>query len=359
MDCKKNIKLSIIIPVYNTQQYLEKCLDSVVKAVYGIESQVEVLIINDGSTDDSVRIITQYCSQNSYMKSFNKQNGGLSDVKNYGLKHAVGEYVVFLDSDDYIEADMYRVMLQKISEENADVAVCDIRLTYDDPKKNQVYSCAVAAREGTFAQIIDMAMMPASWNKIIKKSLYSGLTFPVGLNNEDVSVTPIVLARANKIVVVPEAYYNYYQRPGSIQNAHFDERRFVILKTTGLCLERLGEIEQSKQEKIKGSLYMHQILAIALYPIRTEKFKTRYVLLKKYMEKANNMFPDLWTNSEVAESLTWEGHYMQIFRKCSYFLLRHRYYFLTGIFWSVTNIIRKITERLHQRRAVTTVSEDK
>ncbi len=337
LDCK-NIKLSIIIPVYNTQAYLEKCLDSVVVAVSGIERQVEVLIVNDGSTDNSLDIIKKYCEQyGEWMRYSDKKNGGLSDVKNYGLQRVSGEYVIFLDSDDYVDPSMYKKMLEKAEEKNADVVVCDIKLVYDNDQPEQIWSCIVASREDVFSQVIDMSMMPASWNKIVKRELYDGLTFPVGLNNEDVAVTPIVLARANKIAAVNDVYYNYYQRSGSIQNSSFSEKRFVILKTVKLCFERLEGVDASKIEKIKGSLYMHQVLSLAYYPIRTEKFKRRYELLKKYMSGANDLFPDIWENAEVKEALTWEGHRMRIFRKGSYFFLKRRCYFLTSVFWAICN----------------------
>lgn len=345
MDCKK-LKLSIIIPVYNTQPFLEKCLDSVVRAVDGIEDCVEVLVINDGSTDDSGKIIEKYCNSYSlWMKSYQKPNGGLSDVKNYGLERAQGEFIIFLDSDDYVDAPMYKNMLNKAEEEAADVVVCDIRLVYDDETQNRVWPCAVTSRAGTFAQVMDMSMMPASWNKIVKKKLYQGLTFPVGLNNEDVAVTPIVLARAEKIAVINEAYYNYYQRSGSIQNSSFDERRFVILKTSKLCVERLNGIDKEKQEQIKGSVYLHQILGIAFYPIRVEPFKRRYPLLKEYMTQIKELFPDIWDNSEIKEFVHWEGLYMRIFRRISCVLLKHGCYRLTCIFWSLSNHLNDWREK--------------
>ena len=257
----KNIQLSIIIPVYNTEPFLRKCLQSVVTAVDGIEELVEVLIINDGSPDNSAIIIDEFCEKyGTWMKQFTKPNGGLSDVKNYGLERANGKYIIFLDSDDYIEPEMYKDMLKKIDEEAADVVVCDIRLTYDDETKNKIWPCAIETRNGEFAKVMDMSMMPASWNKIVKKDLYNGLTFPVGLNNEDVAVTPIVLARAKKIAIIHKAYYNYYQRTGSIQNSKFNEKRFVILKTSKMCMDRITGLSDEKIEIIKGSIYLHQVL---------------------------------------------------------------------------------------------------
>lgn len=340
LDSNK-VKLSIIIPVYNTEKYLRKCLNSVVAAVDGIEKVVEVLIINDGSPDNSELIITEFCGKYKWMHSFKKDNGGLSDVKNFGLMRAKGTYVIFLDSDDYVEPGMYRDMLEQGEKEEADIIICDIKLVYDDPSKNTVWPCAISSREGTFAQVMDMSMMPASWNKMVKRNLYAGLEFPVGLNNEDVAVTPIVLARAKTIITIDKPFYNYYQRTGSIQNSSFNEKRFVILQTTKLCMDRLMEVEADKAEIIKGSLYLHQVLSMAFYPIRYEAFERRYKLLKLYMTQVEILFPDIWDNYEIKEFQTWETIHMQMYRKISCQLLKRKCYYLTCIFWSIYAVCKE------------------
>lgn len=344
------IKLSIIIPVYNTEKYIKRCMDTVILAVESIKNQVEVIVINDGSTDASEQIILENYLIYPFVKYYKKANGGLSDVKNYGLKRANGEFVIFLDSDDFIEPKMYVEMLNKAEQENSDIVVCDIKLVYDDEKKNTIWSCTIDSRKDIFAKVIDMSMMPASWNKIVKRELYKGLFFPVGINNEDVAVTPIVLARAKKISVINKPYYNYYQRAGSIQNSEFNEKRFVILETVKMCTDQLNEVEDEKGKKIKGSLYMHQVLALALYPIREQKIRLRYYLLKKYMTQVEINFPDIWENDEVKESTQWEGRGMQYFRKISYGLLERQLYFLTCLFWSLCNFGLLIVKSRHNKR---------
>lgn len=338
MDCNQ-LELSIIIPVYNMEQYVGRCLDSVVEALRNMGKVVEVLIINDGSTDSSEEIIKKYCNEYSYMKLYNKKNGGLSDVKNYGLERAKGRYVIFLDSDDYIEPEMYESMLEKAKKENADIVVCDIQLTYDDKSKNIVWPCTVNSRSGIFEQVIDMTMMPASWNKMVRRELYSGITFPVGKNNEDIAVTPIILAKAKKISVINRPFYKYYQRIGSIQNSNFSEKRFVILDTAKICMERLKEVDLNKHEAIKGSVYLHQVLSLAMYPIRREKIISRYKLLKKYMFRIESLFPDIWENKEIEEFVHWDTPWVQLSRRISIFLLKRKQYLIVSVFWSPCNIL--------------------
>lgn len=338
--------LSIIIPVYNTALYLRKCLNSVVAAVNKcVEKKIEVLIVNDGSTDNSDDIIKEYCKEYHFMKRFYKENGGLSDVKNYGLQRVSGKYVIFLDSDDYIEADMYNEMLNKAESEKADVVICDLELVYDDASKNVYHSCTVPRNSDIFAQAIDMTMMPASWNKIVRRELYDGLTFPERKNNEDIAVTPIILARAEKIVVVHKAFYKYYQRAGSIQNSTFNEKRFVILDTSKLCVDRIKEFDTRKQELIKGSVYLHQVLSLALYPIRREKFAVRYKMLRKYMTRVEELFPDIWDNFEIKEFVHWDSIWIQWSRRITVALLKCKKYYLLSIFWTFCNIIYDFTQK--------------
>lgn len=342
-----NIKLSIIIPVYNTEKYIQRCLDSVMEA---IDDEMEVLIINDGSPDDSESIILTYLEKSNQLRYFKKENGGLSDVKNYGIERARGEYIIFLDSDDYIESDMYKKMLEVLEKDNSEVVVCDIRMVYEnDSKLNRVESCNNINRNNIFFQIVDTPLMAASWNKIVKKSLYEGLDFPKGMNNEDISVTPIILGKAKKISIVNEPFYNYVQRSGSIQNSQFGENRFVILKTSKLALERAKIFDKAKQEEIKGSIYLHQILALALYSIRQQKFNRRKELLNKYMNLVETDFKDIFDNTYVSEMKTWGSIYKKVYSTMAFSLLKNKHYNIASIFFGVYNVsisLKNATKRL-------------
>lgn len=338
-------RLSIIIPVYNTEPYLRRCLQSVVVALDGLEDQAEVLIINDGSPDHSQDIIDEFCDRyGAWMRCCCKENGGLADVKNYGLQRVQGNYVIFLDSDDYVEPNMYRCMLDKADNEHADVVVCDIRLVYDDETQNVIHSCTIDGRQNAFWQLVDYGMMPASWNKLVRRELYEGLSFPTGLNNEDVAVTPIVMGRAQHIVATHETYYNYYQRANSIQQGSSLEQRFVIIRTARICLDRMVDIPADRQEFLRGSIYVHQVLAIPFYLIRQERFRDRYRLLRAYMPEVERVLPEIWKDREVRESYAWGGFMERTNRSVSFYLLRHRWYLMAALFWGlrpVADALRK------------------
>lgn len=294
------ILLSIIIPVYNVEKYLQKCLKSVFK---NLPIKTEVIIINDGSPDNSEEIIKDFAAKYNEILYIKKENGGLSSVKNMGLKQAKGKYVIFLDSDDYVSSNMYDTMLKKIIDTDSDIVYCDVLLTYEDntvkyvKMQNDMY-------KDQLMQILDNNLMAASWNKIVKRELYNGLIFPEGLNNEDVAVSPQIFLRANNIEYIPSPFYKYVQRSGSIQNSGFNEKRFVVFDTANICFNAIKDYSYIEQEKVIGAIINHQILAILIYlimPIKDENLKRKYI--EMFCEKFNNLNIDISINHYVYDYL--------------------------------------------------------
>ena len=128
-------KLSIIVPVYNAEQYMEKCLNRLLEQSY---SNIEIIIVNDGSEDTSKEKIEKYLKKYPSIKYLEKENGGLSDARNYGMPYATGEYIAFLDSDDYVESTMYEDMYEMAQKENADMVECDFIWEYPDKRKEDI-----------------------------------------------------------------------------------------------------------------------------------------------------------------------------------------------------------------------------
>ncbi|AIQ49629.1 hypothetical protein R70723_29940 [Paenibacillus sp. FSL R7-0273] len=342
MDYNKT--LSVIIPVYNTERYLKRCLDS---ALAALPDNSEILIVNDGSPDQSEKIAMEYFEEfPEIIRYFYKTNGGLSDAKNYGLNHAEGEYIIFLDSDDYIDPDMYNEILNEMKQSGAQLGICDIDCEYETDGSSVISHCYNPNRGSVFFQIIDTPLVAASWNKIIHRSLFNGLDYPTGLNNEDVAVTPIILARANHCVIVKKPMYKYVQRPGSIQNSKFSNKRFVIIETTNIAIERAAELPIHIQRQIKGSLYIHQILGVALYPIRNQQFFKRYSMIKEYMRKVNSCFDDFFQNRYVLDNGLMDNRKHRIFKRLSVILLKRKLYLATSIFFEFINVAEKINAQM-------------
>lgn len=309
MDIKQLIKenninddilLSIIIPVYNVEKYLTKCLKSVFK---NLPIKTEVIVINDGSPDNSEQIIQEFSKKHKEIVYIKKENGGLSSVKNLGLKQAKGKYIIFLDSDDYISSNMYSTMLKKIIDKHADIVYCDVLMTYEDNSVKYI-TMKNCSHDDALMQILDGNLMAASWNKMVKKELYDNLSFPEGLNNEDVAVSPQLFLRANRIEYIQSPFYKYVQRSGSIQNSGFNEKRFVIFKTASICFESIKNYTYIEQEKVIGAIITHQILAILIYliiPISDKSQRIKYI--NQFCKEFNKLDIDVSNNQYVYEYL--------------------------------------------------------
>ncbi len=292
-----DVLLSIIVPVYNTEKYLRKCLDSFIST---LPIKTEVIIVNDGSPDNSQKIIEEYASKYSQIRAFKKKNGGLSSAKNYGLKEAKGKYVIYLDSDDYVSANMYQTMLKKAIETDADIVYCDLFEVFEKTGEKLFISMTNYDRKDPFMQVVDTPMMAGSNSKLVRKSLYGNIQYPEGKNNEDVAVSPILFAKSKKIEKVDSPFYYYLQREGSIQNSGFSEKRFVIFDTAHICFEALQEMKFKKIEGIKGSIYTHQILGLLLFLIPHEKRQSRLKFISLFCERLEE-FEDFSTNPYVLE----------------------------------------------------------
>ncbi len=329
-----NKKLSVIIPVYGTEQYIEKCIISALKATEGIDA--EILVVNDGTKDNAGKIAQQYEAQHpERIVYLEKENGGLADTKNFGLEHSNGEFVTFLDSDDFIEPEMYKEMLELADAENADCVVCDMIYDYENDG-HQTYQRCACGREDMYHKLVDTPLMASSCNKIMKRELFDGLAFPKGKNNEDIAVTPIAMGKSNNLAYLPKGFYHYLQRSGSIQNSSFSRKRFVILDACALTMERSKELSAERIEMLKGAVYVHQVLAVPFYLIRREPLIRRYPLLRDYMKRVDELFPDFHDNQEIHEYGTWGGNKItNTYRKMSLWLVNKKMYLLLSVLWTI------------------------
>ena len=205
------IKVSVIVPVYNVYDYLDKCLDSLVRQTL---KEIEIIVVNDGSPDNSQEIIDKYAKDYpEKIKAFKKENGGLSDARNYGIKKATGEYIAFVDSDDYVSIDMYDKMYNKAKSGNFDMVVCDLNYVYND---RIVRAYSNVKHDTTDIKKAMLNIYPAAWNKIFKRKFFENLEFKKKVWFEDVEFLYRILPLIKTIGVVNEPFYQYLQREGSI-----------------------------------------------------------------------------------------------------------------------------------------------
>ncbi|MCR4635600.1 MAG: glycosyltransferase [Butyrivibrio sp.] len=229
-----NVKVSIIVPIYNVENYLEKCLDSLTGQSL---NDIEILAVNDGSTDGSLKILENYASKDSRIVVLNKENGGLSDARNYAFSYIHGEYVGFIDSDDYVDTKMYEVMYNRAIETSSDIVECNLHHTFDDYEDTEIGRHIHDKKE------LIMNGRSVVWNKIYKTSwlLETGVRFPKGLIYEDVNFYCKIVPFLNNIEYVEEPFVHYVQRGTSINN-------FQTLKTMQI-FDILDDIHKFYEEK--------------------------------------------------------------------------------------------------------------
>ena len=276
------ILLSVIVSAYNAEEYIDACLESVEAA---LPEKSEILVVNDGSTDRTLEIIKEHKKKCPSINYYTKKNEGLSSVKNFGLSRARGRYVIFMDADDKIKSDGYLVMLKMALENDADVVVCDMALIYDD---GRVYNFPVYHEKpgGLLGFLVD-GLMASSNNKMVKKVLYDKVgKYPEGKNNEDVAITPVLMALSKDTQYIPSSFYEYYQREGSIQNSEFDEKRLMIFDTVEQAYLAIQKILPKEAESIFGIMVGNQLIALLVHVMcNIEDINKRNKFIGEFCEK--------------------------------------------------------------------------
>lgn len=211
-------QLSVIVPVYNVEDYLRKCVESILNQTF---TDFELLLVDDGSTDGSGELCEEFALLDKRVKVFHQRNGGLSVARNTGIKNATGKFLSFVDSDDWIEKDMYAGMLSVLSFDNGiDVVVCGHRVVTEsgDVEERVVFSKSALfpGVDATMLILKDEEMPSFAWNKIYRKELFEYISFPPNRIYEDTATTYKVFHVARKVFVIDKIYYNYLRRQGSI-----------------------------------------------------------------------------------------------------------------------------------------------
>ncbi len=228
----KDELISIIVPVYNIAAYVERCVLSVLNQTY---KNIELILVDDGSTDAGAEICDRLAKSDNRIVLIHKKNGGLSDARNAGLRAAGGSLIGFVDGDDYIDGDMYEKMYTALCENHADMAVCRYRQIYKDHTTDESVD-RVVVFEGQEAlryyieERDEYNIQNSAWNKLYRREVIEGLTFPVGKWYEDIMYTTKAISRAGSCVYLDTACYNYIiDREGSIMNLHDTSRIFTDL----------------------------------------------------------------------------------------------------------------------------------
>ena len=283
------MKISVIVPVYNVENYLEKCLNSLVNQTL---EEIEILVINDGSTDNSQKIIDEF--QNKFpqkIKTFAKENGGLSDARNYGIDRATGEFLAFVDSDDYVSENMFMEMYDLAIKNEAELVICNLQKVDEHgnvtQKLTQIPNLSEKIElEKNFSVFSDLSYFAC--NKIFKRELFDGKRFQKGMHFEDIELVPQLLLRCKTLAKTDAFHYQYLERTNSISKSH-TKRGLDILRAVE-NVEKAFEKSNyfNKKKELKGFQILEGVytfLAYLAFVKDDEVFNKMNLQLKKFIKE--------------------------------------------------------------------------
>lgn len=284
------IKVSIIVPIYNTGIYLNKCIESLLNQTL---RDIEIILVDDGSTDESVYICDKYAQYDRRVKVIHKKNEGVSIARNTGIKKAKGEYIGFIDSDDWIELNMYENLYNCAKSKRADIVFCDATTIYDDKENildtfTNLNRSQSLDRKDISAQIL-VEVAGAVWRGLYKKDLLKNNTivFPINLKfSEDRVFNLYAIGYSKKIYYDKCSYYNRYIRKGSAVNKHYNNMIDIVMDARSRIMQAISICWNNNKDII--TVYEIQTLGLCyksinneFYKDSTNNFKTKYINIKR------------------------------------------------------------------------------
>jgi len=307
------IKVSVIVPVYNVEEYLHKCLETLVNQTL---KDIEIIVINDGATDNSQSIIDSFVSKYSNVKSLVKPNGGLSDARNYGLPYASGEYIGFVDSDDYVDVDMYEKLYNKAVEADYDIVECNLHHVFPDGTIDTEIGEKLTDKK-------EMLMMGRSvvWNKIYKREwlMDTGIVFPKGYIYEDVEFYSMLIPHIRKYAYIDEASIYYVQRGNSINNRQTLKTLHILdilqhIKDYYVKINVYDEYREALEFLYTRIILCSSFSRMCGIPDKTE----RKMALGKNWDTLQKEFPDWNKNIYLKNLKTKKGMFMRLMNTFTY-----------------------------------------
>ncbi len=278
--------VSVIIPVYNTEQYLDRCMHSVLEQTY---KDLEVIVVDDGSTDSSGAICDAWQQKDDRVKVFHKDNEGLSATRNFALSKVSGEYIVWVDSDDYVDSRYLEIMLQEMERQQADMIMCGFYSDIDGEISyvaRDAFGHAVYTGEEFMQRVYTYGLFSVVWNKLVRAEAYKNISFPVGRIFEDSSIMRALVYQFNKIVVIENPLYYYRRHSASItmKKRSCDEAHHYVTQFCKWLQDDICVYEKDGNAKLTAYAAKHMCHAIILYHSELSR-KARRTIKKELYNK--------------------------------------------------------------------------
>lgn len=274
-------KVSVIVPVYNVEKYLKRCLDSLINQTL---SDIDIICINDGSKDSSLQILEQYAQKDSRIVIYNQENSGLSVARNTGLEHASGEYIGFVDSDDWVDLDFYEKLYNSAKNNNADIAVADFIREHSNkkPKRLKLKEEKIYTTSEDKFMICKVHREGCVWNKIYRTEFIKSinLKFVPKMYYEDRDFTIRSLYFSKKLVTTPNTYYRYFVNPKSIVNKrrnYIQDEHYILVRQQVLQFIKEHNIKVP-DGLYKAEIYRYKLFGKTLFTIK-ESINSKYIFL--------------------------------------------------------------------------------
>ncbi|WP_300766235.1 glycosyltransferase family 2 protein [uncultured Acetatifactor sp.] len=321
----ENPLISVIIPIYNVEKYLPTCMESIFSQTY---RKLEIILVDDGSKDNCSRLCDEYAEKDDRVKIYHKENGGLSDARNYGVERANGEYITYVDSDDYVDSDYIEYLYLLIRKYNSQIALCQHRVHYNNGFIKEIGK--TGDEELTVSRCLERMLYhdvidTSAWAKLYHRDLFHGVCYPVNKIFEDTATTYILMMKCEKIAIGYESKYNYIFRNNSIINSEFNRNKLDLIEITDkMALDIIQKYPDLKKAVLRRQIYarfstLNQMLGISGYSdIRDELI--RYIKMHKKDIICNHKTPKKDKIGLILLLLSY-----RLYRFC---WLRYRYYIM-------------------------------
>lgn len=275
---KKEPLISVIVPVYNSQTFINECIDSLIAQTY---KNLEIIIVNDGSTDESGKICDEYAKKDDRIKVYHNKNNGVSYTRNFGISKANGDYIGFIDSDDYISKDMYKILLNNCIENNADISICDVSREDNSFICNQKKQIILYNQQDYIKKYFRIGSQTCEYypvNKLYKKSIIDSNLFPSEYHEgEDAFAILKTILRSQLIVYCPLNLY-YYRKNENSATAHFSDTDWELIDVWDDIVEYVKETQKDyidyailNRKRLNFTILMRMSLNISPKELKKDK----------------------------------------------------------------------------------------